>query len=92
MQCSDLEQRLKALQSDYAALQVSHDKLEEAKVAGGREIQAMKEDLKMLREELKKAEKEIKSLHEDKGSMNEELKQLKLSLEHHLADQEKVSW
>lgn len=90
MQCSDLERRLKALQIDYAALQASHDRLEEEKVAGGREMQAMKEDLEMLRDELKKAEEEIMCLHKDKKSVNEELKQLKLSLEHQLANQERM--
>lgn len=95
MQCSNLEQRLKALQSDYAALQASHDKLEEERVAGVREIQVMKEDLEMLREKQKKAEIEIRSLHDEKESMSGELKQLKLSLERQLANQErwtKVSW
>jgi chromosome segregation ATPase len=94
-QCCDLEQRLKALQIDYAALQSSHDKLEEEKVAGGREGQAMREDLEMLRYKLKKAEEEMENLRKDKESVSEELKQFKLSLEHQLANQKlltEVSW
>lgn len=94
-QCSDLEQRLKVLQIDYAALQASHDKLEEEKVMGGKEVQAIREELEMLRDKLKKAEEEITNLHKDKESVSEELKQLKLSLEHQLANQKlliKVSW
>lgn len=91
MQCSDLEQRLKVLQIDYAAIQASHDKLEEEKLVGGREMQAMKEDLKMLKDKLKKAKEEIMNLHKDKESVSEELKQLKLSLEHQLVNREQLN-
>ena len=86
-QCCDLEQRLKVLQTDYAALQASHNKLEEEKVAGGREVQAIRDNMEMLRDKLKKAEEEIANLHKDKESVSEELKQFKLSLEHQLANQ-----
>lgn len=91
MQCSDLEQRLKALQIDYAALQASHDKLEEEKLAGGREMQAVKDDLETLRDKLSKAEEEITNLHKDKKSASEELRRLKLSLDHQLANQEQLT-
>lgn len=74
---------------------MSHDKLEEEKVARGREVQAMREDLEMLQDKLKKAEEEIANLRKDKESISEELKQVKLSLEHQLANQKlstEVSW
>ena len=91
MQCSDLEQRLKMLQIDYAAIQASHDKLEEEKLVGGREMQAMKEDLKTLKDKLKKAEEEIMNLHKDKESVSEELKQLKSSVKHQLVNREQLN-
>ena len=56
-------------------------------MAGGREVQAIRDNMEMLRDKLKKAEEEIANLHKDKESVSEELKQFKLSLEHQLANQ-----
>lgn len=88
LQLCDLEQRLKGLQADYAALQSAHEQLEEDKLAGEKEVHVMKEDLETIKSELNKAEDEILRLKGDKESLNEELRQLKLILEHQLLKQE----
>ena len=82
------------LQRDYAALQVSHDQVEEDKLAAEQEIQGVKEEFEQLKEELKKAEEEIKCLNNDKESLSEELRLLQLALEQsefHLADTRKTA-
>lgn len=88
LQHCDLKQRLKTLQADYAALQASHAQLEEDKLAGGKAVKAIKEDLETIKSELKNAEDEILRLKGDKESLNEELRQLKSTLEHKSLNQE----
>ena len=80
IQCCDLERRLKVLQGDYASLQASHDRLEEDKLSGEREIQATREDVEKLKSELKTCESEARCMKEEKESLSEKIGQLQSKL------------
>lgn len=80
IQCCDLERRLKALQA-------SHDRLEEDKLSGEREIQATREEVEKLKSELKTCESEARCMKEEKESLSEKIGWLQLKFELELVKQ-----